>query len=135
LYISLGGWRIWKGETMGTIIANSGESSGGLMLIVELIVAVLIIVSMWKVFTKAGEPGWAVLIPIYNTYVMLKIAGKPGWWLILLFIPIVNLVIGIIAVAGLASNFGKGVGFTVGLILLPFLFYPILAFGSSEYQG
>jgi len=92
------------------------------------------IVAMWKVFTKAGQPGWAILVPIYNAYVMLKIAGKPGWWLILLLIPIVNIVIGIMALAGLASNFGKGGGFVVGLLFLPFVFYPILAFGSAEYQ-
>ena len=110
-------------------------AGGGLFFIVWLAVMILMFVALWKVFTKAGQPGWAALIPIYNFYVMLKIAGKPEWWLILLFIPLVNFVVGIMMLVGLASNFGKGVGFVVGLIFLPFVFYPILAFGSAEYQG
>ena len=61
-------------------------------------------------------------------------AGKPGWWLILLFIPIVNIVISILAIAGLAKNFGKGVGFILGLIFLPIIFFPILGFGSAKYS-
>ena len=118
-----------------TVVNGGVGAGGGLMLIVQLVVPIIMIVAMWKVYTKAGQPGWAILIPIYNVYVMLKIAGKPGWWLILLFIPIVNIVIGIMALAGLADNFGKGGGFVVGLIFLPFIFYPILAFGSAKYQG
>lgn len=115
---------------------ETAVSSGvGLFLIVELAVALFMIVAMWKVFTKAGQPGWAILIPIYNAYVMLKIAGKPGWWLLLMFIPVVNIVIGIMVLAGLAGNFGKGAGFVAGLLFLPFVFYPILAFGSAQYQG
>ena len=95
----------------------------------------LMIVSMWRVFTKAGEPGWAVLIPIYNAYVFLKIAQKPGWWLILFFIPFVNIVVWIIAAVAVARYFGKGSGFAVGMILLPIVFYPILAFGDAQYSG
>ena len=113
---------------------NGGLPGGNLMLAVELVVALFMIVVMWKVFTKAKQPGWAVLIPIYNVYVMLTIAGKPGWWIILLFIPIVNIVIWIMALAGLADNFGKGGAFVVGLIFLPFIFFPILAFGSAKYK-
>ena len=94
---------------------------------------VLWIGALWQVFAKAGEPGWAIFIPIYNMYVLLRIAGKPGWWLILFFVPFVNLVISILTYVGLAQAFGKGVGFTVGLILLPGIFFPILAFGSSVY--
>ena len=91
-----------------------------------LVVAVGVVAGVWKVFTKAGQPGWAAIVPIYNAYVLLKIAQKPGWWLILLFVPIVNIVVGILALAALARNFGKGAGFVVGLILLPIVFYPIL---------
>lgn len=109
------------------------QGGGGLIFLIQIAVIVVVIASMWKVFTKAGQPGWASIIPIYNAYILLKIAGKPGWWLILLFIPLVNLVIGIIAIAALAKNFGKGVGFVVGLILLPFIFYPILGFGDAQY--
>lgn len=93
------------------------------------------LVSMWKVFTKAGQPGWGILIPIYNTYLILKVARKPGWWLILSLIPIVNFVISIIVAIAIAENFGKSGGFAVGLIFLPFIFYPILAFGSAEYSS
>lgn len=103
--------------------------------IIGLLVAILMIVCWWKIFTKAGQPGWAVLIPFYNIYVMLKIAGKPGWWLILLIIPFVNFVIAILAVIGLAQNFGKGTGFILGLIFLSIIFIPILAFGDARYIG
>ena len=92
------------------------------------------VASMWKVFTKSGEPGWASIIPIYNIIVMLKIAGKPGWWVLLFLVPVVNLVIGIIAMAAVAARFGKGAGFVVGLIFLPFIFWPILGFGSAECE-
>ena len=114
-----------------TIVNGAG---GGLVMILYLALVILMIVSMWKVFTKAGQPGWAVLIPFYNAYVMLKIAGKPGWWLILFFIPIVGFIIAILSLIGLATNFGKGGGFVVGLIFLPIVFYPILGFGSATYQ-
>jgi len=106
-----------------------------LMTIIWLAVAIFMIVAMWKVFVKAGRPGWAVLIPIYNTYVFLKIAGKPGWWLIWFFIPLANLIAGIIATVAFAQRFGKGGGFAVGLIFLPIIFFPILAFGKAQYVG
>jgi hypothetical protein len=110
-------------------------AAGGIVLIIQLAVIVLMIAALWKVFSKAGQPGWAAIIPIYNVYVLLKIAGKPGWWLILFFIPIVNLVIAIITTVAVAGAFGKGVGFAIGMILLPIIFYPILGFGSAQYQG
>ena len=114
--------------------AESAAAAGGAVLIVQLAILVLMLVVGWKVFTKAGQPGWAVIVPIYNMYVMLKIAGKPGWWLLLFFVPIVNLVIGILTLLALAENFGKGAGFAMGMLFLPIIFYPILAFGSAEYQ-
>lgn len=104
-----------------------------MIMLIMLAVMVVIIAGMWKVFTKANQPGWACLVPIYNIYVMLKIAGKPGWWVILFFIPIVNLIISIIATIALAQKFGKGYGFVAGLILLPVVFYPILGFGDAQY--
>ena len=106
-----------------------------IMMIIWLAVAIFMIVATWKVFVKAGRPGWAVLIPIYNTYVFLKIAGKPGWWLIWFFIPVLNLIFGIIATLAFAQSFGKGAGFAVGLIFLPIIFIPILAFGEAQYIG
>ena len=100
-----------------------------------LAIALFMIVVMWKVFVKANQPGWGCLIPFYNLYLILKIAGKPGWWLIWFFIPIANIIIAIIATVAFAKAFNKGGGFAVGLIFLPIIFYPILAFGSAVYQG
>ncbi|EDY15766.1 hypothetical protein CfE428DRAFT_6712 [Chthoniobacter flavus Ellin428] len=111
--------------------AESSPLSG----VIILVLAVLMIAGLWKMFTKAGEPGWAAIIPIYNLIVMLKIAGKPLWWIILLIIPIVSLVVGIMVAVSLARAFGKGGGFAVGMIFLPFIFYPILGFGSATYVG
>jgi hypothetical protein len=103
--------------------------------IVGLLVAVLLIVALWKIFTKAGQPGWASLIPIYNIYIWCKIVGRPGWWVILMLIPFVNFIIAIILCIDLAKSFGNGVGFGVGLAFLGIIFFPILGFGSAQYQG
>jgi hypothetical protein len=111
------------------------ESTNALLIIIPLALVVFVIVAMWKVFTKAGQPGWACIIPFYNTYVMLKIAGRPGWWLLLYFIPIVDLVIHIIVMIDFARKFGKGAGFGVGLVFLSIIFMPILAFGEAKYIG
>ncbi len=95
----------------------------------------LMVASMWKVFAKAGEPGWAAIIPIYNIIVWCKIVGRPAWWVILLFIPCVGIVIIFILAIDLAKSFGKGAGFGIGLALLGVIFFPILAFGSAQYVG
>jgi len=96
---------------------------------------VLQIAALWRIFVKAGEPGWSALIPIYNAYVLLKIAGRPGWWLVLYLIPFVNFVIAIIVAHELSKSFGHGGGFTFGLLFLPLIFYPMLGFGSDRYLG
>jgi ABC-type sulfate transport system permease subunit len=106
-----------------------------LLVIIWLAVSILMIASLWVIFRKAGKPGWGSLIPLYNTYLMLKIAGKPGWWVILFFIPLVNFVIGIIMMVEMARNFGKGGGFAIGMIILPIIFFPLLAFGDARYIG
>jgi len=103
--------------------------------IVYLAVIVLLIASVWKVFVKAGKPGWAAIIPIYNAIVLLEIVGKPVWWIILLFIPFVNIIIAIIVYHQLSLSFGQGVGFTIGLLLLGVVFLPILGFGDAKYLG
>jgi len=103
-------------------------------MVIWLAIALLIVASMWKIFVKAGEPGWAAIIPIYNFIVLLKIAGKPAWWIILLLIPVVNFVILAIVCIALAKNFGKGAGFGLGLLFLSPIFYPMLAFGDARYQ-
>jgi len=107
----------------------------GTVIILYLAVIALMIVSMWKIFTKAGKPGWACLIPIYNIIVLLQIVGKPWWWLLLMLIPGVNIVLAIIVYHNLSLSFGKTAGFTFGLVLLSFIFFPILAFGEAKYLG
>jgi Family of unknown function (DUF5684) len=114
---------------------TKGEPPGPLTWLLICAVTIFMIAVMWKVFTKAGQPGWASLIPIYNTYIMIKMAGKPGWWLLLLLVPIVNLVIAIMIVLAIAERFGKGVGFGIGLVLLGIIFWPILAFGDAQFQA
>jgi len=114
------------GEAWVTAVAVLG--------LVEIVLVVLCIAGLWKVFSKAGQPGWAAIIPIYNAIVLLNVAGKPIWFILLLCIPFVNVIFSIIVMAGLAKNFGKGIGFLLGLILLPFIFLPILGFGGSRYE-
>jgi hypothetical protein len=104
------------------------------ILVCYLAILVLVVVSMWKIFEKAGKPGWAAIIPIYNLIVVLQIAGKPVWWFFLYLIPLVNVVIAIMVTVAFARAFGKGGWFAVGLIFLGIIFYPILAFGSAQYQ-
>lgn len=111
------------------------KSPGPVFWVCYFAVIILLIAAMWKVFSKAGQPGWAAIIPIFNVYVMCKVAGRPGWWLILFLIPFVNLIIAIIVSVDIAKRFGKGVGFAIGMIFLPFIFWPILGFGSAQYQG
>lgn len=106
----------------------------GFLFIIEIALLALVIIGLWKLFTKAGKPGWAAIIPIYNTCMLIDIAGKPIWWILLMFIPIVNLVITILVMIGLAKNFGRGTGTVIGLIFLPLIFMLILAFGSAEYN-
>ncbi len=119
-----------------TLAQSASESAGGtIFLVIYLAIIVLIIAGFWKVFTKAGQPGWAAIVPIFNVYILCKVAGRPGWWLLLFFIPIVNLIITAIVSIDVAKAFGKGVGFGIGLWLLGMIFYPILGFGSAQYQG
>jgi len=103
--------------------------------LIRLAIIVLMIVSMWQIFTKAGQPAWASIIPFYNLYILLKIAAKPGWWLILFLIPLVNLVFAFLLCLAVAEKFGKSTGFAVGMFFLPFIFYPILAFSDAQYSG
>jgi uncharacterized membrane protein YhaH (DUF805 family) len=114
---------------------RTSNAPGPVFWICYTVVLVLLIAAIWKVFSKAGQPGWAAIIPIFNVYVMCKVAGRPGWWLLLLLIPIVNFIVAIILSIDIAKNFGKGVGFAIGMIFLPFIFWPILGFGSAQYQA
>ena len=120
-------------------ITYMDDSSSIIMMVVlgliVLAVVVFMIAAMWKIFEKAGQPGWAAIIPIYNMVVLLQIVGKPGWWVILMLIPFVNYVFIIWTYNMLSKSFGKDEGFTVGLILLGIVFVPILGFGSAVYLG
>lgn len=114
------------------------ESSGGggsmIAMLIWLAICVFFIVCMWKVFVKAGEPGWGCLVPFYNVYLFVKIAGRPWWWFILLLVPLINIIISIIIPFDIAKRFDKGIGFGFGLLFLGFIFYPILAFDDSTYS-
>lgn len=92
-----------------------------------------LIICQWKIFTKAGKPGWACLIPIYSGIVLLEIIKKPVWWIFMLLIPFANIYFAIVIMNELSKSFGKTAAFTVGLIFLPFIFYPMLAFGDAKY--
>jgi hypothetical protein len=115
---------------------DPGAGISPVVMIIYLAILVLMIVSMWKVYTKAGQYGWAAIIPIYNIYVLCKIGGRPGWWTVLYLIPIVNLVISIIVSLDVAKAFGKsGVFGFFGLWLFGIIGFPMLAFGSARYVG
>lgn len=115
--------------------AMTSAGGGAAMLLIFLAFFVFEIAAVWKIFTKAGRAGWASVIPIYNAYVLVKIAGKSGFWLLLYFVPLLNIVVGIIILNELARSFGRSGGFTIGLVLLSFIFLPILGFGSDRYIG
>ena len=115
---------------------------GVVLILMILAVALLVVIGMWKVFTKAGQPGWAVLIPIYNVIVLLRVAGLPWYWVFALFlqiIPIIGqlafMVLTVMCLHRISTRFGQGVGFTIGLTLLSPIFWLILGFGSSKYVG
>jgi hypothetical protein len=114
-------------------VNNSLMSSPGVIGL-YLVVGLLILISNWKVFEKAGRPGWAAIIPIYNAVVLLQIVGKPTWWVLLLFVPVANIIVSVIVCLQLAKKFGYDIGFGIGLILLSVVFLPMLAFGSAQYR-
>ncbi len=107
----------------------------GPVMFISFAVMIIMLVSQWKLFTKAGRPGWACLIPIYNLVVMLQIVGKSPWLILLMLIPIANFVFAIMLQIWVAQAYGKSTAYGIGLLFLPVIFYPMLAFGSSEYQG
>jgi hypothetical protein len=118
-----------EGTDSGSIMAGV---TGGLFV---LVVIAAMIAALWKIFTKAGQPGWASIVPIYNLIVLLNIVGKPLCWIVLLMIPIANIYAAFSIAIALAKSFGKTTGFGVGLIFLGIVFYPILGFGSARYKG
>lgn len=104
--------------------------------LVALVLAVVALVGLWKMFVKAGKPGWAAIVPIYNVIVLLQVVGRPLWWLVLLFIPFVNIVVGIILSVDVAKAYGKGLGWGILAIFLPFVVYPYFGFSKDvKYVG
>ncbi len=115
--------------------SQEGSAAGGaVFMIIWLALGIGAIAGLWQTFVKAGKPGWGAIIPIYNAILLLEIAGKPVWWIILFIIPFVNVVVAILVAIDVAKNFGKGPGFGLGLAFLGFFFYPILGFGSARYK-
>jgi hypothetical protein len=96
---------------------------------------VLMIASLWKLFTKAGQPGWTAVIPLWNLFVIMEIAGKPLGWAFLLMLPIVGVYFTILTCIAFSKKFGKSVEFGVGLCVLPFIFLPALAFSNAKFRG
>lgn len=115
---------------------QGGEAAGAGMvsLFLNLLIIAAVLAGWWKVFSKAGQPGWAVLIPIYNVIVLLRIVGRPAWWLLLMLVPVVNLVVAFLVYRDLAKVFGRGTGFAIGLLLLNPVFMLILGFSGDEYS-
>ena len=107
---------------------------GGVFMLVWLAVVILMVAGMWKVFEKAGHPGWAAIVPFYNIYILTQIAGRDILWFILLLIPLVNIVASLLVSMDIARKFGQGAGYGIGLAFLPFIFYPMLGFGSAQYN-
>jgi hypothetical protein len=120
----------------------SGGAAAGLfavlgsMMLVFLAIFVVFVIGGWKVFTKAGQPGWAIIIPIYNIYILLTIVGRPAWWIILFFIPIANIVVGLLVAIDLAKSFGQSTVFGIVLLFLfSFIGWLVLGFGNYKYVG
>ena len=103
--------------------------------LISLAIMVVLIAANWKLFTKANQPGWACLIPIYNIYVLTQIIGRPAWWIVLFFIPLVNFIVAVLMCIDLAKSFGKDALYGIGILILGFIFLPMLAFGSATYEG
>lgn len=116
---------------------ETSDASGAVFTVAFLIgyfaVLVFYTAALWKVFTKAHQPGWHAVVPILSTYTLIKVAGRPGWWLWLMFIPCVSFVVLAIVLFDLADSFGRSPWFGAGLALLTPIFLPIVAFGSSAY--
>lgn len=106
-----------------------------LVSLISLVLVVLVIVAVWKIFEKAGEPGWKALIPFYNIYTEYKMFWGNGWLFLLTLVPVVNVVVTFMMLHKMSKAFGHGIGFTLGLIFLPYIFMMILGFNSDEYLG
>ena len=105
-----------------------------IFLAIAFIPIIAMLVGMWKVFEKAGHPGWAAIVPYYNMYILNEIAGKDIMWFIFTFVPCLNLVAIVVICMDVAKNFGKDPAYGIGLALLGFVFFPILGFSDAQYR-
>ena len=134
--------------TLAQVSRNDAAVATGILAILAgfavilFAIYIICVIGLWKVFAKAGQPGWAALIPIYNIIVLLRIAGLPWYWVFAPFVAIIP-ILGWIAYLvwivwvhhRISTRFGQGVGFTIGLTLLGPIFWLILGFGDSKYLG
>jgi hypothetical protein len=125
--------------TTGTTPSSSMPAGvTAILVLFYLAIIVLLIMALWKIFVKAGRPGWVAIVPVYSSWVLFEIVGYPGWWVLLAFVPFVNIfpaVMMLIAYFKLAKLFGKSDGFAVCNVLFGIVTLPILAFGKSQFQG
>lgn len=121
--------------TTSTSVSSGGGIGSAIAGIVWLVVVVAMVAAMWKLFAKAGQPGWAALIPFYNYVVMFRITSRSPWWVLGMFVPFLNIFVAIRLVFDLAKSFGRGIGFGFGLLFLFPIFVLILAFGDAQYVG
>jgi len=119
---------------MNSFLFTVAKGGGGFMFFLFFVVWVVSAVGLWKIFEKAGKPGWGAFIPIYNLILWLEIVRRPGWWIILIYIvPIANIICLFIVIFDLAKSYGKGVGYGLGLLFLPLIFFPMLGFSDAVY--
>jgi len=121
-------------SALGSSVSIQGISGTNIELFVTLGVIVLIFAGLWKVFEKAGKPGWAGIIPIYNLYVLVKVSGNAWYWFALFFVPVINFFATLKVSIDIAGKFNKGILFGLGLTFLSFIFYPLLGFGGYQYN-
>ncbi|MDA8274886.1 MAG: DUF5684 domain-containing protein [Actinomycetota bacterium] len=119
---------------LAVAFAAASKGSGGNLTLTIGFVA-LEVIGLWGVFAKSGRPGWWALVPVFDLFVLLRVVGRPWWLAVLFFVPVVDVVVAIVVFHALAKSFGKGVAYTVGLLVLGFVFVPVLGFGSAEYLG
>ena len=133
--LSVVGYTFFGPERMDGISGEFYFQALGFQAVLIALITILFImlIGIWRMYEKAEQPGWGSLVPIYNGVLMLEIARKPGVWLLLLFIPVVNIFIAIMIANGVSKAFGRDETFTIGLVLLPFFFYPILGFGNDRW--
>ena len=114
---------------------NYQASGNPVVTFISLAIVVVVLVALWKIYEKGGEKGWKALIPFYNVYIQFKLFWGNGWIFLLTLIPIVNVIVQIMLLHKMSKAFGHGVGYTFGLIFLPYIFLAILGFNGDEYLG